>query len=89
MAVARILQAHLGLEAEVGPLLVTTARTYSHFRATTAVYGCRVAEGAAEPAGPWNRFHWLDPGEAPRYALTGATLQALRALDWLPAEPNT
>ncbi len=86
-ALVRILRAELGLEVEVGPLLVTTARTYSHFRATTAVYRC-AASGAAEPSGPWDDVHWLDPGEASRYAITGATLQALRAIDWLPAAPT-
>lgn len=83
-ALARILRADLGIEAEVGPLRVTTSRAYSHFRATTAVYDCRLTGDTTNPRGPWDRAHWLDPGEAQRYALTGATLQALRALAWLP-----
>ena len=82
-ALARVLRAELGLEIAVGPLAVTTARTYSHFRATTAVYRCS-ASSAAAPTGPWDAAHWLAPNEAPRYALTGATLQALRAIAWLP-----
>jgi len=92
-ALARILREDLSLEVQVGPPRVTTARTYSHFRATTAVYDCRLTSGLASgttpsPRGVWDRAGWLAPHEAPRYALSGATLQALRALAWLPVEPN-
>jgi A/G-specific adenine glycosylase len=88
-ALARILTANLGLEAEVGPLHVTASRTYSHFRATTAVYDCRLtSDGTAKPRGAWDRAHWLAPGEANSYALTGATVQALRTIEWLPAEED-
>lgn len=83
-ALTRILRMELGLEVTVGALGVTTARTYSHFRATTAVYHCE-ASGAPTPTGPWDAAHWLARDEAPRFALTGATLQALRAIGWLPA----
>ena len=88
-ALARILREGLGLEVEVGALRATTARTYSHFRATTAVYDGRLTgPSAANPREAWDRAHWLAPGEVDRYALTGATLQALRALEWLPAGKN-
>ena len=83
-ALARILRAELGIEVEAGSLAVTTARTYSHFRAATAVHRC-AATGVPAPTGPWDAAQWLSPAEAPRYALTGATLQALRAIVWLPA----
>jgi A/G-specific adenine glycosylase len=86
-ALARILWADLGITATVGALRVTTTRTYSHFRAATAVYACATTSHPT-PAGPWDGAQWLAPDEVPRYALTGATLQALRAIGWLPAAPT-
>ena len=74
-------------ESPVGALRVTTTRTYSHFRAATAVYACATTSHPT-PAGPWDGAQWLAPDEVPRYALTGATLQALRAIGWLPAAPT-
>lgn len=64
----RELREELGIEVEVGPLLLTLAHAYTHFRITLHAFTCRHVSGQPQALG-CAAWRWVAPDELASYAM--------------------
>jgi A/G-specific adenine glycosylase len=78
-ALRRELREELGIEVEVGPLLVTVEHSYSHFRMSLHAFHCCHTRGRPRPLG-CAAFEWVGLLDVPRHAMSVADQKVARAL---------
>lgn len=77
--IQREIREELGIEVEVGPLLVTVRHAYTHFRITLHAFHCRFLSGEPQPLGCAD-LRWVCPQELPEYAFPAADLRIIQTI---------
>mgnify|MGYP002777063186 CR=1 FL=1 len=77
--IQREIQEELGIEIEVGKLLIVVDHTYSHFHVTLNVHHCRYLSGDPQPI-ECDEVRWVELHELEQFPFPKANLQIIEAL---------